>query len=181
MLTIMVGAVEAYDEELQEFTYTGGIPLKLEHSLVSLSKWESLYEKPFLGVDKKTSEETIGYIKAMALDEKIPPEIFTKLTNGNITEINKYIDAKMSATWFKDPPGPVSRNREVITAEIIYYWLIALTIPFETQHWHLNRLLTLVKVCNQKNQPEKKMSKSALAARNRQLNAERKAKLNTAG
>jgi len=180
MLTIMVGATDVYDESSGEFGVQGGFELQLEHSLVSLSKWESEFEKSFLGNDEKTSEEIFAYIKAMTLTPEVPKEIFEKLSEGNVEEINSYIEAKMTATWFSDQPGS-PRSRDVITAELIYYWMIVFNIPFECQHWHLNRLFTLIRVCNIKQDKPKKMSRSEIAARNRALNEQRKAQLNTKG
>ena len=183
MLTINIKSVELYDDSSKEFYNTEEVSLQLEHSLVSLSKWESKWEKPFLGDGDKTTEQTIDYVRCMTISEDISPEVYNYLTDVNIKEISSYIDAKMTATWFNDNDskgrGPV--RKEVITAEIIYYWMISLTIPFECQYWHLNRLLTLIKVCNQKNAPEKKMSRQDLVARNRALNEARKANLNTTG
>lgn len=180
MLTIKVSGIEMFDEASQEFVTHGDVVLELEHSLVSLSKWESIYEKPFLGKTEKTSEEIIGYVKAMTLTPEVPEETFLRLSEANIGEINNYIEAKMTATWFNEAPG-APPSREVITSELVYYWMTVFQIPFECETWHLNRLFTLIRVCNVKSAKPKKMSRSEIAARNRELNAQRRQQLGTKG
>lgn len=185
MLTINVPARESFDEATNEFITIDEVELELEHSLVSLSKWESKYEKPFLGSAQKTTEETIGYIKAMCMTPNVPEHVFEALSNAQLEEINTYITAKMSATWFAEKKDESKvRNSEIVTSEVIYYWMIALTIPMECENWHLNKLFTLIRVCNEKNAPEKKKgrapTKNDLANR-RALNQRRKAELQSKG
>ena len=171
---------EQWDEEKEEFISSPGVTLQLEHSLVSLAKWESKWCKAFLSKNEKTAEETLDYIKCMTLNPDVDPDLYNRLTPENVKAVNDYIGAPMSATYFSDDKQAKS-SREVVTAELIYYWMISLQIPFECQYWHLNRLLTLVKVCNVKNAPPKKMSKRDIAARNAKLNAARRQQLNTRG
>ena len=180
MLQITIPAVELWDERKQEFVITKEQTLQLEHSLVSISKWESKWCKPFLSKQEKTSEETLDYIKCMTITQNVDPEVYNYLTIGNINEINEYIEAPMTATYFSDEKTNKT-SREQVTAELIYYWMIALNIPFECQNWHLNRLLTLIKVCSIKNQPPKKRSRKEIMSRNAALNAARRKQLNTKG
>lgn len=180
MLIIKVAGVDSFDENTQEFITQGGTVLELEHSLASLSKWESIHEKPFLGKEEKTPEEIISYVKCMSLTVDFPEELFYRLSTENIESITRYIDAKMTATWFRDQPG-APRVQEVITSELIYYWMTLFSIPFECDRWHLNRLFTLIRVCNVKQAKPKKMSRAEIAQRNRELNAQRKAQLGTTG
>ena len=180
MLEITIPEVEQWDEVNQEFITSKEQVLRLEHSLVSLSKWESKWNKPFLDKKEKTREETIDYIKCMTLTQNVDPNTYNLLTKENIIEINKYISSPMTATTFREDPNKKG-SREIITSEIIYYWMISLNIPFECQKWHLNRLLTLIKVCSIKQQPPKKMSKRDVMSRNAALNAARRKQLNSKG
>ena len=181
MLEIIIPETELWDHSEEEFYYTKKTKLKLEHSLISLSKWETKWQKPFLSKDKKTREETIDYIKCMTITQNVQPEVFNAIDNKIMTEINKYIDNPMTATTFSNKDGG-KKNRKIVTSEVIYYWLTALNIPFECQKWHLNRLLTLVNVCNIKSQPnKKKMSRREILTKNRELNAKRRKALGTKG
>jgi len=180
MLKIIVPGGEYFNEVDQVFIDVDDFELELEHSLISLSKWESKYEKPFLGFDTKTPEEVMGYVDAMILNPIYPDDVLTRFTEENLDEINKYIESKQSATTFGQMPERRGTG-ETITSELIYYWMVAFQIPFECEYWHLNRLFALIRVCNIKNAPAKKMSSSEIAARNRELNARRKAQFNTKG
>lgn len=179
MLTIIVPGVELFDETCQEFKTTENFVLNLEHSLASLSKWEQTFEKPFLGKDPKTSAEVIGYIKCMTVSPDIPTEVYVRLSSENFEAVNSYINAKMTATWFSEDNRPPSR--ETITSELIYYWMVVLQIPFECENWHLNRLFTLIKITNLKQQTGKKMSKSQALRQQAEMNERRRAELGTRG
>lgn len=180
MLRLTVPPNEKYDEYSGKFIIFKGATIQLEHSLVSISKWEQKWHKPFLTKETKTIPETIDYIRHMTITQNVPPEVYENITDENIEQVNAYIEDPMTATWFSDQDK--SDNREIVTNEIIYAWMIALNIPVDIcQKWHLNRLLTLIQVINLKNAPRKKMSMKDLAARNRKLNEERKARLNSKG
>ena len=181
MLQITIPAIEMFDEQKQEFVSTKEQTLCLEHSLVSLSKWESKWHKAFLSKEPKTNEETIDYIKCMTITQNVDPNIYLCLTRENIEQVNQYIEDPMTATWFSEESKRGSSGREQTTSELIYYWMIALNIPFECQKWHLNRLLTLIRVCNIKNQPPKKMSRRDIMSRNSAINAARRKKYNSKG
>lgn len=182
MLEITVGSANGWDEAQEAFVTLGGFKLQLEHSLFSLHRWESKWELPFLGSHTRNAEQTLDYIRCMTLNDNVSDEIYNQIHPDDIAKISEYIQSKQTATWIRDRPG-AKNNPEVITAELMYYWLIALQIPFETQYWHLNKLLTLVKVCNEKNAPQKKktgMTQDDLSER-RRINAERRAKMNSRG
>lgn len=179
MLTIQVKLSESFDTVNQKMVYKT-FALELEHSLVSLSKWESFHEKPFLSATEMSNEEVLWYIEAMTLTPNVPPEVYQKLQQEDFDKISDYINKKMTATWFTDKESK-AHSREVITAEIVYYWMITLNIPDHCQYWHLNRLLTLIRVCNQKNEPPKKMGRREAMAQQRSLNAQRKAQHGTRG
>lgn len=180
MLHITIPATEQWDELNNEFISIKEQKLQMEHSLVSISKWESKWCKSFFSRKEKSFEETIDYVKCMTITQNVKPEVYLCLTKENMKQINDYIEAPMTATYFSENTNQGS-SREVITSELIYYWMIALNIPFECKTWHINRLLTLIKICNIKNQPPKKMSKGDIMRRNASLNATRRKRLNTKG
>jgi hypothetical protein len=177
MLTLVVPETELFDEVRNEFIFVKEQKLTLEHSLLSLSKWESKWHKPFLSKKEKTREETLDYLRCMTINS-VDEEVYACLTPKMIERVDVYIGDSMTATTFSDKKRP---SHETITAELIYYWMVALNIPFECQKWHLNRLLTLVEVCSIKNQPPKKMSPRAIMQRNAALNASRRKALHSKG
>ena len=180
MLRITIPAIELWDENKEEFISTKEQTLQLEHSLVSLSKWESKWNKPFLSKNTKTEEEELDYIKCMTITQNVDPNVYKFIPLNVREEIKEYINAPMSATWFSEDKNTKSSS-EQITSELIYYWMVAQNIPFECEKWHLNRLITLIKICNIKSQPPKKMGKKAIMSRNAVLNAARRKQLNTKG
>lgn len=178
MISIHIPETEYFDESKNEFVSIKEQTLMLEHSLISVSKWESKWHKPFLEKNDKTTEEVIDYLRCMTITQNVDPNVYYNISENDILRIKDYIDDSMTATTFSNQGRP---NRQIITAEIIYYWMVTFNIPFECQKWHLNRLLTLVNVCSIKNQPSKKMSKSDIRSRNAALNAARRAQLGTKG
>jgi len=174
MLTIRIPDKELFNDTIQEFVKVKGRELHLEHSLVSLAKWESKFHKPFLVKENKTRAETIEYIKCMTITQNVEDNVFKAIDAEIMNEVSAYLEDPMTATSFTEQEAKRKINREVITAEIIYYWMVVLQIPMECQKWHLNRLLTLINVCNIKSQPKRKMSTGEIVARNRALNAERR-------
>jgi hypothetical protein len=180
MLRITIPEQSLWDPANEEFLYTKEQTITLEHSLLSISKWESKWNVSFLSSSQKlTNEQLTDYIRCMTLTQNVDPLIYNCLTNENLKAINDYIAAPMTATTItRQKKGP---SREKITSELIYYWMVALQIPFECQKWHINRLLTLIEVCNIKNTPPKKMGKRDLMARNKSLNAARRKAHNTKG
>lgn len=181
MLTVQIAETERFDEEKNEFIYCKPTSIQIEHSLISLSKWESKWHKPFYHpINNKSTEELLDYIRCMTLTQNVKPEVYFQLTNANMKEIQDYIDDSMTATTFSNH-GSGPPCRDIITAELIYYWMIAYNIPVEFEKWHLNRLLTLIRICAIKNSKPTKMSKKALLSRNQALNAARKKQFNTSG
>lgn len=185
-ITIPAKLSEEWDESKEEFVYKiigKKQILQLEHSLLSISKWESKWHKPFLyNLEKGTLsyEETIYYIECMTLTKNIDPDIYNFLTKENIDQICAYISDPMTATTIPKS-NTKTNNREILTSELIYYYMLENNIPIECEKWHLNRLITLIHVFNFKNQPAKKMSKGEIMRRNTELNAERRKQLNTKG
>lgn len=183
MLPLTIQGYEYFDEKTSRFGNVKTATIQLEHSLISLAEWEAKWKKPFLGKEEKTMEECIDYVRCMTVTQHVDPLLYNGLTKEQIEEINKYIEDPMTATWFTETEQK-RFNRETITAEIIYYWMISLNIPFECRKWHLNRLLTLIRVCNIKNTPPKKKGHAERKndlSRRWALNESRRKRLNSTG
>lgn len=180
MLRLVINGDEYFNEEDQSFSTVNDIVIELEHSLLSLSKWESKHQKPFLSAGAKTEEEIFSYVIEMVLTENLDITVISRFSQRNFDEIREYIDSTQSATTFGVGPKPRGSG-EIITSELIYYWLVLFNIPFSCEQWHLNRLFSLIRICNIKNSKPKKMNKHEIAMRNRELNEQRKAALGTKG
>ena len=190
MFELKIDAKEGWDASKNEFVQTKPMTLCLEHSLVSLSKWEAHFRKPYLSTDNKTKEEILYYIKCMTITQNVDPKVYELLGEEDFRQINEYISDTATATWFTEKKAegsaPVKQNKQIITSELIYYWMVSYRIPFECQKWHLNRLLTLIRICNveeakQSGKNGGKMSKRDILSQNKALNAARRQKLNTKG
>lgn len=180
MLRITIPEFELYNESTEEFIYVKEQTLQMEHSLVAISKWEGKWHKPFLATSEKTQDEIVDYLQCMTITQNVNPLVYMGITDSILTEITNYINDDHTATWFRDEKRHPNSG-EIVTSELIYYWMIALGIPPEYQKWHLGRLLTLIRICNIKNAPPKKMSRREVAQRNSELNKARRAKFKTRG
>ena len=181
MLTVTIPSIELYDEYNNEFITIEEQTLTLEHSLTSLAEWESKWCKPFLSKEKMTEEESIDYIRCMTLTPDVPNEIYCAIPNSVIETVSEYIAKPMTATWFSNDVKKGKKNNRTITAEVIYCWMINLNIPVEFEDWHLNRLFTLIRVCDEENKPSKKRSPQSMLKDYAALNKARRQKLNSRG
>ena len=172
-------AYELYDELSGTFLSRPAVTLQLEHSLLSISKWESKWKIPFLTKEEKTPEQFVDYVRCMTINQKVDPLLYSRLTRDDFLAIQQYIDDPMTATTFqsykKEKP-----SREVVTSELIYYWMNAAQIPMDAEKWHLNRLMTLIRIHSVK-QDKSKMPKSDIYKQNKALNAARRAKHGSRG
>lgn len=181
MLQVTVPEQELFDESTSTFTHIKEAKLNLEHSLISLSKWESKWHKPFLTDEDKTNEEIIDYIRCMTMNTAVNPNTYKGITSKIISQVNEYIQDPMTATWFSDDKNPHNKSRKIITSEVIYGWMVGFQIPFECEKWHINRLITLIRVCEINNSPNKKMPMRQNIEDRRSLNEKRKQEMHTKG
>ena len=180
MLRLKISKKELWDEKTNLFIEVPECEIQLEHSLVSLSKWESKWHKSFLKEKlESNTEEALDYIRCMTITQNVNPNVYLYLSNEEITKISDYINDPMTATTFSN--NETSRSNEYVTSELIYYWMIAYGIPYQYEKWHLNRLITLIRLCQIKNSPTKKMSRNDVINKYAALNAQRRAKLNSKG
>ena len=187
MLTITIPGGEFYDEEKERFFETKGKTIVIEHSLVSISKWESKWKKPFIETLNNWSknpesinlDEILDYIRCMTLTQNVDPVVYKTIPAQTINDIFEYMNDPMTATWFRNEEH--NKRGEVVTSELVYYWMTALNIPFECKKWHFNRLMVLIRIASEKNQPPKKMNKNNILKQNRSLNAQRRARMKSRG
>ena len=179
MLEVDIPNTEFFDEATSSFVVLKGSKLLLEHSLISVSKWEAKWHQPFLHGSEKTPEQMLDYVRCMSIGRPPEYDVLNRLPPDVVQRISDYIEDPMTATTFSDSNR--GGSREIITSELVYSWMVAMAVPFECEKWHLNRLLTLIRIISIKNAPEKKMSRAEIAARNRELNAQRLSQYNTAG
>ena len=180
MLQIKIPGADGWDERTEQFITLPDTTIVLEHSLISISKWESKWHMPFLGKDEKTPEQISDYIKCMTITPNVKEEVYDRITRDQVESIMAYINDPMTATTISQREGR-RVSREIVTSELIYYWMVALEIPFECQKWHINRLMMLIQICNIKNEPDKKMSRRSAMQQNAALNAARRQKAHSKG
>lgn len=181
MLTLKTTDGDLYDEKTGKFIRVKGTTLQMEHSLLSLSKWESIHKKPFLSPKEKlTNEELIDYIRCMTITPNVDPNVYLTMNIDDIKAVSDYINDSHTATWFAEDKNK-RPSREIVTSELIYYWMVSFNIPFTCEKWHLQRLITLIRICGIKNQPPKKMGRKDAMHQQASLNAMRRARMGTKG
>lgn len=181
MLKLVIPGVEMFDEVRSEFITTADVTVEFEHSLASLSKWEGEHQIPLMDKTQKTPEQMLDYFRCMTITPDVPPDLYYRLSESHVQALNEYIGKTATATTVFEGPGKKKANTEKITAELIYYWMVSFQIPFESQHWHLDKLLTLIKVCNVKNNAGKDVSKEDRMAWMKEQNSLRQAQNDTSG
>ena len=181
MLKLIVGQREWFDNSTEMFVYDGGVEVEFEHSLVSLSKWEAKVKRPFLAPGEMTPEEIGYYIEAMVITDPTPERLLELLTESDLKMINDYINDAQTATTFREESGINKSNQEIISAELIYFWMFSCGIPLEAQYWHLSRLFAQIRVFSVKNSKQKKVNPRTAAQERARLNAERRQTLGTKG
>jgi hypothetical protein len=181
MLRISIPGSEFFDESTSTFFITEPLDLELEHCLAAMSKWEAKFEKPFLSSKQPSHAEVLAYVKCMVLNQDIDFDSPFELPSETLELVNTYINSKQTATTFAEEHTRTSKTSEIVTSELIYYWMVSFNIPFECERWNLNRLLALVKICSIKNSKPKKMSRNEITQRNHELNEARRAALGTSG
>ncbi len=182
MLQITIPSAELWDEHNNIFVHTKAQTIRMEHSLVSVSKWETKWHKPFLSDEKKTREEMLDYYRCMTITQNVDPDFYNFIPYDKVNEIDAYIEDSASATVFYDHDGnKMPHRKERITSEKIYSWMVTLNIPFECQTWHLNRLMNLIRYCQAANQSPKKRSQKEIIQDYAKINAANRKRFNTAG
>lgn len=186
MIQIVVPKGEVFDNTNQLFRrVTKDTTLQLEHSLISLQKWEAKWHVPFLSSKEKTLEQTIDYIRCMCLTPNVKEDVFYCIPTTEMVRIADYIDDPMTATTVRHRGKPGgAKKKKIVTAEVIYYWMVALNIPTEYRKWHLNQLLMLIQVINAENEsqnPKNKRKKHEILADYRAINEANKKLYNTKG
>lgn len=181
MLQITIPAERGFNEITEEFVSFPAVTLRLEHSLISIQKWEAKWHKSYLNNKEFTAEEQLDYIRCMSIDSNFDASIFNRLRISDYEKIRDYIANPMTATVIHRRKDQSSSSGQFVTAELIYYWMTEFGIPFECNKWHINQLLTLIEVCSIKQSPGKKMNKREAAMMRAAANESRRKRLGTRG
>lgn len=181
MLLVSIKGQRLWDERKEEFITLSPAVFEIEHSLVAVKKWESIYKKPFFGKEEKSPEDILNYIRCMTVTKNVDQSVYNYIPMENLKQILEYIGDSMTATWFSKQTEQKTGKKEIITSEIIYYWMITLQIPLECENWHLNQLFTLIRVFAVKNGKDTKMSKKDAANYREMINAANRKKFKSKG
>lgn len=176
MLELHISETELWDPVSEKFLLVKEQSLPLEHSLLSISKWEEKWHKPMplINNERLSGDEFLDYVRCMTISRNPDPLVYRCITAREVEAIMAYINDPHTATWFGNEKSG-GNDKRPLTTELIYHLMFAFGVSKECEKWHLNRLMTQLRVEYEESKPSKKKTPAEIAERHRMLNAKRRA------